>query len=155
MLTTTFKHAEHICSRQKPTTQLLLVIGPRLQRKTQTRLKTNLKLTVLNNTCSILSTDCELSTETCSKNVYSLGPWSWLESPSTLMQRSDWTVQLGTLLARQWTIDDDGNYAQYFRWTMHKIMVFEISYSHLGFRLHVILVSNKYWYIRFQSVISL
>ena len=26
---------------------------------------------------SFLSTDCELSTETCSKNVYSLGPWSW------------------------------------------------------------------------------
>ena len=25
---------------------------------------------------SFLSTDCELSTETCSKNVYSLGPWS-------------------------------------------------------------------------------
>ena len=24
---------------------------------------------------SFLSTDCELSTETCSKNVYSLGPW--------------------------------------------------------------------------------
>ena len=27
---------------------------------------------------SFLSTDCELSTETCSKNVYSLGPWSGL-----------------------------------------------------------------------------
>ena len=26
---------------------------------------------------SFLSTDCELSTETCSKNVYSLGPRSW------------------------------------------------------------------------------
>ena len=26
---------------------------------------------------SFLSTDCELSTETCSKNVYSLGPWSF------------------------------------------------------------------------------
>ena len=25
---------------------------------------------------SFLSTDCELTTETCSKNVYSLGPWS-------------------------------------------------------------------------------
>ena len=25
---------------------------------------------------SFLSTDCELSTETCSKNVYSLGPWA-------------------------------------------------------------------------------
>ena len=25
---------------------------------------------------SFLSTDCELSTETCSKNVYSLGPWT-------------------------------------------------------------------------------
>ena len=25
---------------------------------------------------SFLSTDCELSTKTCSKNVYSLGPWS-------------------------------------------------------------------------------
>ena len=25
---------------------------------------------------SFLSTDCELSIETCSKNVYSLGPWS-------------------------------------------------------------------------------
>ena len=25
---------------------------------------------------SFLSTDCDLSTETCSKNVYSLGPWS-------------------------------------------------------------------------------
>ena len=24
---------------------------------------------------SFLSTDCELTTETCSKNVYSLGPW--------------------------------------------------------------------------------
>ncbi len=24
---------------------------------------------------SFLNTDCELSTETCSKNVYSLGPW--------------------------------------------------------------------------------
>ena len=24
---------------------------------------------------SFLSTDCELSIETCSKNVYSLGPW--------------------------------------------------------------------------------
>ena len=24
---------------------------------------------------SFLSTDCELSTDTCSKNVYSLGPW--------------------------------------------------------------------------------
>ena len=24
---------------------------------------------------SFLSTDCELSTETCSKNVYSVGPW--------------------------------------------------------------------------------
>ena len=29
---------------------------------------------------SFLSTDCELSTETCSKNVYSLGPWSWCKS---------------------------------------------------------------------------
>ena len=33
---------------------------------------------------SFLSTDCELSTETCSKNVYSLGPlcgvvWRWLD----------------------------------------------------------------------------
>ena len=28
---------------------------------------------------SFLSTDCELSTEICSKNVYSLGPWStWM-----------------------------------------------------------------------------
>ena len=27
---------------------------------------------------SFLSTDCELSTETCSKNVYSLGPRSYL-----------------------------------------------------------------------------
>ena len=26
---------------------------------------------------SFPSTDCELSTETCSKNLYSLGPWSW------------------------------------------------------------------------------
>ena len=25
---------------------------------------------------SFLSTDCELSTETCSKNVYSIGPWA-------------------------------------------------------------------------------
>ena len=36
---------------------------------------------------SFLSTDCELSTETCSKNVYSLGPWSnpgwWYNMPST------------------------------------------------------------------------
>ena len=29
---------------------------------------------------SFLSTDCELSTETCSKNVYSLGPWPGLQS---------------------------------------------------------------------------
>ena len=28
---------------------------------------------------SFLSTDCELSTEICSKNVYSLGPWSYVE----------------------------------------------------------------------------
>ena len=26
---------------------------------------------------SFLSTDCELSTEICSKNVYSIGPWTW------------------------------------------------------------------------------
>ena len=34
---------------------------------------------------SFLSTDCELSTETCSKNVYSLGPW-WclLKSPRVI-----------------------------------------------------------------------
>ena len=25
---------------------------------------------------TFLSTDCELSTETCSKNIYSLGPWT-------------------------------------------------------------------------------
>ena len=31
---------------------------------------------------SFLSTDCELSTETCSKNVYSLGPRSFLEEPT-------------------------------------------------------------------------
>ena len=29
---------------------------------------------------SFLSTDCELSTETCSKNVYSLGPWVHMQS---------------------------------------------------------------------------
>ena len=40
------------------------------------RLQTNLKLAVLSDTkvTSFLSTDCELSTETCSKIVYSLGP---------------------------------------------------------------------------------
>ena len=44
--------------------------------KHKTRLKTNVKRTVLNNTIvtSFLSTDCELSTNTCSKNVYNLGP---------------------------------------------------------------------------------
>ena len=35
---------------------------------------------------SFLSTDCELSTETCSKNVYSLGPWS-LTSQNNLLHR--------------------------------------------------------------------
>ena len=35
---------------------------------------------------SFLSTDCELSTETCSKNVYSLGPWKFGE------RRGMWTV---------------------------------------------------------------
>ena len=29
---------------------------------------------------SFLSTDCELSTETCSKNVYSLGPWFFFQN---------------------------------------------------------------------------
>ena len=33
---------------------------------------------------SFLSTDCELSTETCSKNVYSLGFWSIRESTHLL-----------------------------------------------------------------------
>ena len=32
---------------------------------------------------SFLSTDCELSIETCSKNVYSLGPWSTTKSQET------------------------------------------------------------------------
>ena len=35
---------------------------------------------------SFLSTDCELSTETCSKNVYSLGPLSTKLSPLTSCQ---------------------------------------------------------------------
>ena len=33
---------------------------------------------------SFLSTDCELSTETCSKNVYSLAPWSTWRSLNRL-----------------------------------------------------------------------
>ena len=40
------------------------------QNKSQTHRAKQYKVT------SFLSTDCELSTETCSKNVYSLGPWS-------------------------------------------------------------------------------
>ena len=36
---------------------------------------------------SILSTDCELSTETCSKNVYSLGPRSTQAAISCYVQR--------------------------------------------------------------------
>ena len=40
------------------------------QNKYQTQCARAYKLT------SFLSTDCELSTETCSKNVYSPGPWS-------------------------------------------------------------------------------
>ena len=33
---------------------------------------------------SFLSTDCELSTETCSKDVYSLGPWlCYFNQPNT------------------------------------------------------------------------
>ena len=39
------------------------------QNKSQTHLAKQYEVT------SFLSTDCELSTETCSKNVYSLGPW--------------------------------------------------------------------------------
>ena len=44
---------------------------------------------------SFLSTDCELSTETCSKNVYRLGPWTLtkqaqnkLAAAQTKMERS-------------------------------------------------------------------
>ena len=40
------------------------------QNKSQTHRSKQYKVT------SFLSTDCELSTETCSKNVYSLGPWT-------------------------------------------------------------------------------
>ena len=40
------------------------------QNKSQTHRAKQYKVT------SFLSTDCELSTETCSKNVYSLGPWT-------------------------------------------------------------------------------
>ena len=49
--------------------------GQDYKEKHKTRLKTNVKRTVLNNTVtSFLSTDCELSTNPCSKNVYNLGP---------------------------------------------------------------------------------
>ena len=41
------------------------------QNKSQTHCAKQHKVT------SFLNTDCELSTETCSKNVYSIGPWSY------------------------------------------------------------------------------
>ena len=47
------------------------------QNKSQTHRAKQYKVT------SFLSTDCELSTETCSKNVYSLGPWSTLTQDSS------------------------------------------------------------------------
>ena len=41
------------------------------------------------NVTSFLSTDCELSTETCSKKVYSLGPWPF--SLTSLGKYIQWT----------------------------------------------------------------
>ena len=49
-----------------------------IQNKSQTHRAKQYKVT------SFLSTDCELSTETCSKNVYSLGPRSnWPDNINT------------------------------------------------------------------------
>ena len=43
---------------------------------------------------SFLSTDCELSTETCSKNVYSLGPWLVVErtAPNSKRRLEDYCL---------------------------------------------------------------
>ena len=38
---------------------------------------------------SFLSTDCELSTETCSKNVYSLGPLTLTKAEQNLLERTE------------------------------------------------------------------
>ena len=50
--------------------------GQDYKEKHKTRLKTNVKRTRAEKykVTSFLSTDCELSTNPCSKNVYNLGP---------------------------------------------------------------------------------
>ena len=57
-------------SRKKPGAKTIKKNTNSTQNKSQTHRAKQYKVT------SFLSTDCELSTDTCSKNVYSLGPWT-------------------------------------------------------------------------------
>ena len=62
-----FDNASNVCLR--PGAKTIKKNTNSTQNKSQTHHAKQYEIT------SFLSTDCDLSTETCSKNVYSLGPW--------------------------------------------------------------------------------
>ena len=93
---------------------------------------------------SFLSTDCELSTETCSKNVYSLGPWS--AKPYTIVSGRCSSV-VGTCLPRSLT-PSNVEHVRHLKTTANIIVGLPANAKHIdepGNRVHT-KCFERFWY---------